>query len=631
MVRHESPLGRHRRSRALPPPGDKPPGGGARRRDAGRPDRWPGPFPANRAATARPRARLHARSRRSPSSRRAGRLVDSRGARPPIERRRRPCAGARGARRGLRWRRGLDRRARPRAVGLLARHLAPPAAPDARGRTAPVRGGRHAHGRRLHGAEPRPALRAPRRRRLGREPRAEPRQRRALLGHRRRRDGGGASRRERDRGIARRAAASRLRGGGPICRHARAARGREPAARAAPPQRERSARARPRLPVRAPREAHLRERGRREDRPARPQVLLDRRGGRPDQRGHPGLRLQRGDARRSRGGDAAPPRLDARRRPAGAAELDGPGIREGAGAVSRAAALALALALALAACPAPRSSLRPPPAPPPAGPHAPPLPLAPADQHDEPALAGVVHVVLRGETINRIARAYGIDPADLMETNGVADPRTVAVGAELFVPGATRVVEVPPAPVPGDPAHAAAAPTTTATRTPIRTPISTATLIPTPTSAHPERSAAEGGAESKETPTPIPTATTPDAPLAWPLKGVLYGSYGVRAGRRHDGIDIAAPEGTSVAAAAAGTVIYAGEQAGYGAIVIVRHEGGLVTLYAHASRLLVEEGAHVRRGEPIAKVGQTGRTTGPHLHFKVRDGTQPKNQLLFLP
>jgi murein DD-endopeptidase MepM/ murein hydrolase activator NlpD len=112
---------------------------------------------------------------------------------------------------------------------------------------------------------------------------------------------------------------------------------------------------------------------------------------------------------------------------------------------------------------------------------------------------------------------------------------------------------------------------------------------------------------------------------------VLYGRYGVRAGRRHDGIDIAAPEGTAVAAAAPGTVIYAGEQSGYGAIVIVRHDGGLVTLYAHNSRLLVEEGAHVRRGEAIARVGQTGRTTGPHLHFEVRDGTRPRNPLLYLP
>ncbi len=255
-------------------------------------------------------------------------------------------------------------------------------------------------------------------------------------------------------------------------------------------------------------------------------------------------------------------------------------------------------ALALAACPAPHIAVRPPP-----------FPLAPAEQHDEPALAGVVHVVKRGETVYRIARAYGIDPADLMETNGIADPRNVAVGAELFVPGAPRALEVPPAPVAGDPATTPSAP---------RIPTATATPTPTSTST----------STSTSTPTSTPSAT---APLAWPLKGVLYGRYGVRAGRRHDGIDIAAPEGTSVGAAAAGTVIYAGEQAGYGSIVIVRHEGGLVTLYAHASRLLVDEGASVRRGEPIAKVGQTGRTTGPHLHFEVREGARPRNPLLFLP
>jgi murein DD-endopeptidase MepM/ murein hydrolase activator NlpD len=144
------------------------------------------------------------------------------------------------------------------------------------------------------------------------------------------------------------------------------------------------------------------------------------------------------------------------------------------------------------------------------------------------------------------------------------------------------------------------------------------------------------------TPTPTPTATPAstarrvpggqgEPPLAWPLEGVLYGRYGVRAGRRHDGIDIAAPEGTPVLAAADGTVIYAGEQSGYGSIVILRHADGLVTLYAHNSRLLVEDGDRVRRGQPVARVGQTGRTTGPHLHFEVRQGTRPKNPLLFLP
>jgi lipoprotein NlpD len=288
--------------------------------------------------------------------------------------------------------------------------------------------------------------------------------------------------------------------------------------------------------------------------------------------------------------------------------------------VRRAARATLPLAaLLLAACPVPRASLRPPtPLP---------VPLEPGTQHDEFALAGVVHVVRPGETVWRIARAYGIDAADLMETNGLADARGLAAGAELFVPGATRVAEVPPAdgttpaslPVPpsapGAAAIATGGPAAAAIAPPARA--AAADRLPAPTASATTSSTARtaGG----------------DAPLAWPLEGVLYGRYGVRAGRRHDGIDIAAPEGTSVRAAAAGLVIYAGEQAGYGALVIVRHEGGLVTLYAHNSRLLVAEGERVRRGEPIARVGQTGRTTGPHLHFEVREGTRPKNPLLFLP
>jgi murein DD-endopeptidase MepM/ murein hydrolase activator NlpD len=261
--------------------------------------------------------------------------------------------------------------------------------------------------------------------------------------------------------------------------------------------------------------------------------------------------------------------------------------------VRQAAALA---ALLLAACPAPRATLR--------SPTPLPVPLEPGTHHDEFALAGVMHVVRPGETVWRIARAYGIDGADLMETNGLADARALTVGTELFVPGATRVVDVPPAGEPGaTPAPASAAPPWTSPPT------------PTPTSAAP----------------PARGAARDDTPLAWPLEGVLYGRYGVRAGKRHDGIDIAAPEGSSVRAAAAGLVIYAGEQAGYGSIVILKHEGGLVTLYAHNSRLLVAEGERVKRGEPIARVGQTGRTSGPHLHFEVRDGTRPKNPLLFLP
>jgi lipoprotein NlpD len=267
--------------------------------------------------------------------------------------------------------------------------------------------------------------------------------------------------------------------------------------------------------------------------------------------------------------------------------------------VRLAAALA---ALVLAACPAPRATLPPPRS----------LPelLAPGEHHDEPGLAGAVHVVRPGETVWRIARAYGIDAADLMETNGIADARTLAVGAELFVPGASRVVEITAAP--GD-AGAAATPSPGAAPVPAGVS-SRVTVSPAPPPSAAGRVRGSG-----------------EPPLVWPLQGVLYGRYGVRGGKRHDGIDISAPEGTPVVAAAAGTVLYAGEQAGYGQIVILQHEGGLVTLYAHNSRLLVAEGERVRQGQPIARVGQTGRTTGPHLHFEVREGTRPKNPLLFLP
>jgi murein DD-endopeptidase MepM/ murein hydrolase activator NlpD len=275
---------------------------------------------------------------------------------------------------------------------------------------------------------------------------------------------------------------------------------------------------------------------------------------------------------------------------------------------ARVAALA---ALALAGCPAHRVPVRPLP-----------VPLEAAAHHDEPALAGVVHVVRRGETIWRIARAYGIDPADLMETNGISDPRAVETGAELFVPGATRVVEVPAA------AGGDASPTSTATATATATAIATPTSPPTSTSTS---SATPPPAAAPPSARPAASAPREDARLAWPLQGVLYGRYGVRAGRRHDGIDIAAPHGTPVLAAGAGTVIYAGEQAGYGALVILKHDGGLVTLYAHNSRVLVGEGERVKRGQPFARVGESGRTSGPHLHFEVRDGTRPKNPLLFLP
>lgn len=215
----------------------------------------------------------------------------------------------------------------------------------------------------------------------------------------------------------------------------------------------------------------------------------------------------------------------------------------------------------------------------------PPFPLEGA--HVEPDLVGTTHVVQKGETLYRIARTYGLEPRELMEANGITDPKSLAVGQELFVPGAARALDVAP-------------------------------LGPGPVSAQ------------EPEPALLPRKGGTGV-LQWPLKGVLYRGFGVKQGQRHDGIDLSAPEGTLVRAAAAGEVIYTGNQFGYGTIVILRHAGSLITLYAHNSAVLVKDGDRVDAGTPIAKVGQTGRTTGPHLHFEVREGTRPRDPLLYLP
>jgi murein DD-endopeptidase MepM/ murein hydrolase activator NlpD len=98
----------------------------------------------------------------------------------------------------------------------------------------------------------------------------------------------------------------------------------------------------------------------------------------------------------------------------------------------------------------------------------------------------------------------------------------------------------------------------------------------------------------------------------------------------HEGIDIGAPEGTPIYAAAAGTVIYAGWESGYGNLTVIDHGNGLATAYGHQSRLAVSSGQTVSRGQLIGNVGSTGHSTGPHLHFEVRVNGVPTNPLDYL-
>ena len=98
----------------------------------------------------------------------------------------------------------------------------------------------------------------------------------------------------------------------------------------------------------------------------------------------------------------------------------------------------------------------------------------------------------------------------------------------------------------------------------------------------------------------------------------------------HKGVDIAAPMGTDVYCAAKGKIIFAGQKSGYGNCVIIEHGNGLATLYGHLSKILVDANQQVKIGDVIAKVGSTGRSTGPHLHYEVRKNNTPINPKLFL-
>ena len=129
--------------------------------------------------------------------------------------------------------------------------------------------------------------------------------------------------------------------------------------------------------------------------------------------------------------------------------------------------------------------------------------------------------------------------------------------------------------------------------------------------------------------TPVqPALSTGSAPsFVWPLSGRVISDFGTESnGERNDGINIAVPLGTPIRAAAAGTISYAGnELRGYGNLILIKHDDGYVTAYAHADRITVQRGDIVTKGEIIAYAGSSGDVTSPQLHFEIRHGVQPVN------
>jgi LysM repeat protein len=200
--------------------------------------------------------------------------------------------------------------------------------------------------------------------------------------------------------------------------------------------------------------------------------------------------------------------------------------------------------------------------------------------------SGVTHVVERHQTLYRICKTYGVDLEKVASVNRISDPSKIETGQRIFIPGARKVLKV-------------------------------------------EIYIEDVAAEFPDMKDGKVVEKRPD--FLWPIRGQLTKAFDDSEESRHMGIDISSPPGTPIQAASGGKVIYSGNTVkGYGNMIILRHSSEFVTVYAHNQVNLVEEGAWAEKGQVIGKVGQTGRASGPHLHFEIRKNNRAVNPFLYL-
>jgi murein DD-endopeptidase MepM/ murein hydrolase activator NlpD len=198
---------------------------------------------------------------------------------------------------------------------------------------------------------------------------------------------------------------------------------------------------------------------------------------------------------------------------------------------------------------------------------------------------GIFHTVQRGENLFRIGKAYDIAYQELARINRIQDPNQLRLGDRVFIPGASRQLPVE---------------------------------IITPSTVSLKRTI------------PAEPGDVVRPGLVLPVAGSVSSGFGQRGASFHDGVDILAPEGTPIRAVESGAVVYSDELRGYGNIIIIRHPGGIVSVYAHNRANRVAEGRTVAQGEIIAEVGSTGRASAPHLHFEIRRDNVAEDPLLYL-
>ncbi|MFC1567962.1 LysM peptidoglycan-binding domain-containing M23 family metallopeptidase [Pseudomonadota bacterium] len=212
--------------------------------------------------------------------------------------------------------------------------------------------------------------------------------------------------------------------------------------------------------------------------------------------------------------------------------------------------------------------------------------------------------VRKGDTLYSIGKRFGVDHKLLARRNHIGWPYTIYVGQQLSL---TRTAAKPQyMPIP---------------RTKTK-----------PAVTRKSTKSAKKAVAKKSVPSHRRPAINGSVKLRWPLKAKVTSRFGRRGSRMHDGIDIGAKEGTPIYAAASGEVVYSDQRlSGYGKLIIIRHSSDMFTAYAHNQRNLVRKGNRVKAGDVIARVGKTGRASGPHLHFEVRRGSTPVDPLVYLP
>jgi murein DD-endopeptidase MepM/ murein hydrolase activator NlpD len=272
------------------------------------------------------------------------------------------------------------------------------------------------------------------------------------------------------------------------------------------------------------------------------------------------------------------------------------------------------------------------------------------------------YTVKSGDSLFAVAKTHKVQPMELQRVNGITDPTKVRPGVVLKVPGSGSGAVEPAAP-------ASIARTTVAAPTVAQAPLTSAPLATAPvaqgtgTAASPkiigggtpspaeQKVAALNGTATDAAPTdaapapqslakPVAVKTAAIVPVAlsagasagkfrWPVKGKVISEFGKRTdGTHNDGINVAVPAGTDIQAAESGTVAYAGsELKGYGNLILVRHENGWVSAYAHSDTVLVKRGDAIKRGQVIAKAGKTGTVDQPQVHFELRQGSKPVDPL----